>query len=73
MVGADGKVRPSWERFLREAIARAKENNLEVGVCGEAAADPGLTRFWLETRIDELSVSPGLVPWLKSHARAGFT
>ncbi|MGH7756069.1 MAG: putative PEP-binding protein [Vulcanimicrobiaceae bacterium] len=60
---------PGWLRFLRDTVAKAKEAGFEVGVCGEAAGDPRLSSFWLEAGVDELSVTPGLIPWLKDRLR----
>jgi phosphoenolpyruvate-protein kinase (PTS system EI component) len=60
----------AWERFLREAVQRARDAGLRVGVCGEAASDPALATLWIESGVDSLSVAPGLVPWLKSELRS---
>jgi phosphoenolpyruvate-protein kinase (PTS system EI component) len=60
---------PAFTRFLADAIARAKASGLDVGVCGEAAGDPALTQWWLDCNVDSLSVTPGLVPWLKARIR----
>lgn len=60
---------PAFQEFLREIVQKAHRVGLEVGVCGEAAGDPRLTAFWLEAGVDELSVTPGLVPWLKARLR----
>ncbi len=62
----------AWRRFLAEIVAKAKLQRLEVGVCGEAAGDPALAEFWLAWGVDELSVSPALVPWTKARLRTVF-
>jgi phosphotransferase system enzyme I (PtsI) len=59
----------AFRTFLRAAIGRAKAAGLEVGVCGEAAGSPQMTEFWLACGVDELSVAPGLVPWVKQRLR----
>jgi phosphoenolpyruvate-protein kinase (PTS system EI component) len=60
----------AWRRFLREAVQRARDAGLRVGVCGEAASDPALASLWIDSEVDSLSVAPGLVPWLKSELRS---
>ena len=60
----------AFRAFLRETITRAKAAGLEVGVCGEAAASADLSAFWLACGVDELSVAPSLVPWVKERLRA---
>jgi phosphoenolpyruvate-protein kinase (PTS system EI component) len=65
----DPAADPGFRTFVGEAVARAKRAGLEVGVCGEAASSAALTSFWIECGVDELSVSPGLIPWLKARLR----
>jgi phosphoenolpyruvate-protein kinase (PTS system EI component) len=65
----DPATNAAFQAFVRDAVARAKHAGLEVGVCGEAAGSAALTSFWIECGVDELSVSPGLVPWLKARLR----
>ena len=60
----------AFRDFLRVAIANAKDAGLEVGVCGEAASSAELSEFWIACGVDELSVAPGLVPWVKQRLRA---
>jgi phosphoenolpyruvate-protein kinase (PTS system EI component) len=62
--------RAAWRAFLRDALAKAKAAGLEAGVCGEAAGDATLSEFWLTSGVDELSVAPALIPWLKSRLRS---
>jgi phosphoenolpyruvate-protein kinase (PTS system EI component) len=59
----------AFRTFVAGAVSRAKQAGLEVGVCGEAAGSAHMTEFWLDCGVDELSVSPGLVPWLKGRLR----
>jgi phosphoenolpyruvate-protein kinase (PTS system EI component) len=68
---ADGRS-VAWRRFLGETIAKAKAQRLEVGVCGEAAGDPAFVEFWLAWGVDELSVAPALVPFVKDRLRTVF-
>jgi phosphoenolpyruvate-protein kinase (PTS system EI component) len=65
----DPMTSEAFRSFVRDTIARAKRAGLEVGVCGEAASSAAMTSLWIESGVDELSVSPGLVPWLKSRLR----
>jgi phosphoenolpyruvate-protein kinase (PTS system EI component) len=67
--GVDPAAEPAFRTFVGEAVARAKRAGLEVGVCGEAASSATLTSFWIDCGVDELSVSPGLIPWLKARLR----
>lgn len=60
---------PAFLAFVEETIRRAKRAGLEIGVCGESAADARLTRFWVQTGADELSLAPGLIPWIKQRLR----
>ena len=39
----------------------AHDHGIWVGICGESASDLSLIDFYLENKIDELSVSPGKV------------
>ena len=65
----DPATSDAFRTFVAETVARAQRAGLEVGVCGEAAASALLTPFWLACGVDELSVAPGLVPWLKGRLR----
>lgn len=67
----DPAHRGAWRSFLHAAVRSAKAAGLDVGVCGEAAGDAALTGFWIDAGVDELSVAPGLVPWLKAQLRTG--
>lgn len=48
-------------RMIRTVIENAHREKLRVGICGELAADPTLTKTFLEMGIDELSVSPSKI------------
>lgn len=52
---------PAILRMIKQVIDNGHANNCWVGICGELAADTGLTKQFLEMGVDELSVSPGFV------------
>ena len=67
---------PSVLRSISYIVKCAKENNIPVGMCGEAAADPKMIPLLLSFGIDEFSVSSPSVlkvrrsisQWSKSEA-----
>jgi len=65
----DPNTNAAFHAFVSDAVARAKRAGLEVGVCGEAASSAAMTSVWIECGVDELSVAPGLIPWLKARLR----
>lgn len=50
---------PSVLRAIEMTIKNAKAAGIQVGMCGEAAADPKLISKLVEWGLDEFSVSPG--------------
>lgn len=48
-------------RMIRMVVRNAHEQGIPVGICGELAADPGLTEEFLCMGIDELSVAPAMI------------
>ena len=48
---------PAVLRSIRSVITAAKEASIPVGMCGEAAADPGLIPLLMAWGLDEFSVS----------------
>lgn len=54
-------------RLIRYTVEQAHQAGIWVGICGELAADPGLTQTFVEMGIDELSMSPGKI--LETKAR----
>ena len=48
-------------RLIEMSAKNAHKNGAWIGICGELAADTGLTETFLRMGIDELSVSPGFV------------
>lgn len=52
---------PSVLKLMEITAKNALKENIWVGVCGEAAADPTLTQVFVDMGISELSVNPGAV------------
>lgn len=49
---------PALKRLIRHTVEEGHRHGCRVGMCGELAADPSMTRWLLEIGLDELSVSP---------------
>ena len=49
---------PAVRRLIKTAVQNGLQNGLRVSVCGEAAADPVMTRYLLSIGVRELSVAP---------------
>lgn len=60
---------PAIIRLIREVIETAHEAGLWTGVCGEMAGNPVLAPLLAGLGIDELSMSPNLVPLVKGMLR----
>ncbi|MBQ8230307.1 MAG: phosphoenolpyruvate--protein phosphotransferase [Lachnospiraceae bacterium] len=60
---------PAVLRMIAMTVENAHEAGIWCGICGELAADPGLTEQFLEMGVDELSVSPGSVLGLRKVVR----
>jgi phosphotransferase system enzyme I (PtsI) len=52
---------PAVLRLIEMTARSAHENGIPVHICGESAADTGLTDFYISVGIDELSVAPGSI------------
>ncbi len=52
---------PAIGRMIAMAAKSAHDAGIWIGICGEAGADTYLTNFFMEQRIDELSVSSGSI------------
>ena len=50
-------LQPSVLRMIRAIITAARENNIPVGMCGEAAADPMMIALLISFGLTEFSVS----------------
>jgi multiphosphoryl transfer protein len=57
---------PAVLRLIRQTIEAARKSRIEVTLCGELAADPLAAPLLIGLGLDELSVSAGLIPELKS-------
>lgn len=58
---------PALKRLIRHTVEEGHRRGCRVGMCGELAADPAMTRWLLEAGLDELSVSPAALPGLREH------
>ncbi|MBC7087285.1 MAG: phosphoenolpyruvate--protein phosphotransferase [Tissierellales bacterium] len=56
---------PSVLRLIKMTIDAAKNNNIEVGVCGETAGDPDFSIILAGMGADELSMSASMIPYIK--------
>ena len=56
---------PGVLKLIREAIDKAHENDIWIGMCGAAAGNPLLLPFLLGAGLDEFSMSPASIPELK--------
>lgn len=56
-------------RLIQMSAENAHKHGAWIGICGELAADTGLTETFLRMGIDELSVSPGLVLKVRDKVR----
>ena len=52
---------PSVLRAIETTIKNAKQAGIQVGMCGEAAADTKLIPYLIKWGLDEFSVSPGSI------------
>lgn len=60
---------PAVLAMIRMAAESAHAEGKWIGICGELAADLSLTETFLDMRIDELSVAPGMVLPLRKRIR----
>jgi phosphotransferase system enzyme I (PtsI) len=61
---------PAVLRLIKMVADAAQKNDIWFGVCGEMAGEIELTPLLLGLGVDELSVSPALVPRVKSAIRS---
>ncbi len=61
---------PAVIRVLRQIVDAGHAHGLKVSVCGEMAGDPVYTPLLLGLGVDELSMSPTLLPAVKFLVRA---
>lgn len=58
-------LHPAILRLIEEVVERAHGEGIEVGVCGEMAADPLYTLVFLGLGLDELSMNAMAIPRVK--------
>jgi len=69
-VAAVATVRhPGFVRLLREIVRAVHAHNRWVGVCGEMAADPLCLPLFVGLGVNEISVTPSVIPGLKARLR----
>jgi phosphoenolpyruvate-protein phosphotransferase (PTS system enzyme I) len=61
---------PAVLRVLKQVIDAARAHNLKVSVCGEMAGDPIYAPLLIGLGVDELSMTPPLLPAVKYLVRA---
>ena len=63
-------LHPAVLRLISQVIITAHKYDRHVGVCGEAASDPAAARLLVGLSVDELSLTPTLIPKIKEVIRA---
>lgn len=61
---------PAVVQLIRHTVKQAHKNKIKVSVCGEMAGDPIYAPLLLGLGVDELSMSPSLIPAVKYLIRA---
>ena len=57
------KKHPAILKAIKEVVEKGKQAGISVGVCGEFAADPDFTAFFLHLGVDKLSMNgPAILP-----------
>lgn len=64
------RLPPSVLRIIKQVVDAGHSKGVWVGMCGEMAADPLATLILLGLDLDELSVSPAMLPEVKRIIRA---
>jgi phosphoenolpyruvate-protein kinase (PTS system EI component) len=62
-------LHPAILRLIHQTVKAGHAAGKWVGMCGEMAGDAELTPILLGLELDELSVSPGMVPKIKKVIR----
>ena len=60
---------PTIIKLIGNLIKEAKKEEKPVSICGELAANKDLSKVFIDLEVDELSISPSLIPELKAHIR----
>lgn len=63
-------LHPAILRMIKMASDHAKENGIEIYMCGEMAGDPLYTPILLGLKMDELSMNPQSIPAVKCMVRS---
>ena len=56
---------PAVVRLIHATVQAARRHGRPVGVCGEMAGEPALVPLLIGLGVDELSVTPALIPAVK--------
>jgi phosphotransferase system enzyme I (PtsI) len=56
---------PAIVRLIKTTVDAAQQRGIPVSVCGEMASDPVMTPLLLGLGVQELSMAPNFVPWIK--------
>jgi phosphotransferase system enzyme I (PtsI) len=62
-------LHPAIVRHMKGVVDCAHEEDIDVGICGEMAADPLYTLIFLGLGLDELSMHPTAIPRIKKVLR----
>jgi multiphosphoryl transfer protein len=62
-------LHPAVLRIVARVIHAAHEQGRHVGVCGEAAGDPMAASLFVGLGVDELSLTPAVIPKIKESIR----
>ena len=61
---------PSVLKLIKETVEIAHKNDIWVGLCGEMAGDPLIVPFLVGVGLDELSMTPAVIPEVKKMIRS---
>ncbi len=56
-------------RMIAMTVENAHKENIRCGICGELGADPELSKWFLSIGMDELSMSPGNILYIRKIIR----
>jgi phosphotransferase system enzyme I (PtsI) len=62
-------LHPAILRMIRGIVEAGHRAGIEVGICGEMASDPAFILVLLGMGLDELSMTPFHIPWVKKILR----
>ena len=60
---------PSILKMIEMTVENAHAAHIKVGICGELAADPELTDYFIRLGVDSLSVPASEILTLRKHIR----